>query len=333
MSYFKNHIILIGFIAILFINNIVIAQQSERLVWPVPPNEPKIEYLSSFSNSIDIGVKKSFLRKMWDRFAGNDALEEMLIQPIGITGDKDGNIYVADPGANCVHIFNRTQKTYSQIRGRKGKALKSPVGVAVSDSGLVYISDSELGEIQVFNIDGDYQFTIKGYFQQPTGININQNALYVTDTGSHKIFIFNLDGVYLFEFGNPGTKWGEFNRPIFITKGSLFYVTDAMNFRVQVLDEGFNSLFTIGYQGDVQGTFARPKGVAVDSDENIYIVDGLFDAVQIFDYKGDLLLVFGKGGNGRGEFDMPAGIYIDNNDYIYVVDTLNSRVQVFKYLK
>ena len=332
MNQNTNNIILIGLISFFCINNFVNAQQTERLIWPLLPNEPKIEYLSSFSKSKDIEAESSFLKKIWNRVVGRDPIEEMLIQPVGITGDNDGNIYVADPGAKCVHVFNQTQRKYNKLLGTRSIVLKSPIGVAVSDAGLIFISDSELKEILVFNKVGDFQFTINGYFQQPTGICINKDALYVTDTKLNKIFIFNLNGSYLFEFGSPGMELGEFNRPIFIVKGSLFYITDGMNFRVQVIDEGFNSLFAIGNQGDVQGTFSRPKGVALDSDENIYVVDGLFDAVQIFDYKGDLLLVFGENGIGPGEFDMPSGIYIDDNNKIYIVDTLNRRVQVFKYL-
>ena len=333
MNQNKNNIILIGLISLFSFVNTLLAQQTEKIVWPLPPNEPKIEYLSSFSNSIDIGVKRSFLQKLWNRIVGSNQLDEMLIQPIGITGDNRGNIYVTDPGASCVHIFNLSQEKYSKFIGRKGGSFKSPIGITLSDDGLIYISDSELREIQVFNQVGDFQFKIDGYFQQPTGICIDKNTLYIADTEMHKIFTFDLNGTYLFEYGSPGIELGKFNRPIFIAKRNLFYITDAMNFRVQVVDEGFNSLFSIGSQGNVQGTFSRPKGVALDSDENIYVVDGLFDAVQIFDYRGDLLLVFGNSGNGRGEFDMPSGIYIDEKDQIYVVDTLNRRVQVFKYLK
>ena len=333
MFRYKTNIIISSIITFLIIPNLLIAQKVEKIVWPSQPNEPKIEFLSSFSNSKDIGVKKSFLQNIWDRVTGNDLNEEMLVQPIGVTGDNNGNVYVADPGTKSVHIFNQEKRSYSQIRGKRDNLFKSPIGVAISELGLVYITDSELGQIQVFNTQGDYQFTIKGYFERPTGICINQNTIYVTDTGLHKIFVFSLEGNYIFEYGNLGSNLGEFNRPIFIYKKSLFYIADAMNYRVQVLDDGFNSLFTIGHQGDVQGTFSRPKGIAVDSDENIYVADGLFDAIQIFNYTGELLLVFGKNGNGLGEFDMPAGIYIDNNDQIYIVDTLNRRVQVFKYLK
>lgn len=328
-----SNIIFITIISFSSINSNLIAQDSTQMIWPFPPNEPKISYVSSFSSSKDLGIKKSFFHKLWDRVSGFDHLKEMLVQPIGITGDDNGNIYITDPGADCVHIFNFTEKVYRKILGKNGNLFKSPIGVAVSESGLVFVSDSELGEIQIFQNNGDYEFTLKDHLKRPTGICISQNILYVTDTELHKIFVFSLDGKYLFDFGVPGIKSGEFNRPIFITKKSLLYVIDALNFRVQVLDEGFNNLFSIGHQGDVQGTFSRPKGVAVDSDENIYVVDGLFDAIQIFNFNGELLLVFGKSGIGAGEFDMPAGIFIDNDDQIYVADTLNRRIQIFKHLK
>ena len=275
------------------------------MVWPLPPNEPKIEFLTSFSNSTNIGIKKSFLRKIWDRVIGNDPLEEMLIQPIGITGDNSGNIYVADPGSQRVHIFNPTQKTYNQIRGKKGKPLKTPIGIAVSDSGLVYISDSELGEIQVFNADRNYQFTIKGYFQRPTGICINQDALYVTDTGLHKVFIFDLDGVYLFEFGNQGINQVEFNRPIFIAKKGLFYITDAMNFRVQVFSPEGVYQRNFGLAGNAFPPLDKIKGIALDSEGHIYVTDSAQDMVKIHDSDGRLLLFFGKKGYFYGDFYLP----------------------------
>ncbi|MGA8241461.1 MAG: 6-bladed beta-propeller, partial [Desulfobacterales bacterium] len=85
--------------------------------------------------------------------------------------------------------------------------------------------------------------------------------------------------------------------------------------------------------GDAPGTFARPKGVAADSDGNIYVVDALFDNIQVFDKRGHLLMAFGEHGRGYGDLWLPTGIYIDNNDLIYVSDSSNRRVQIFRYLK
>jgi DNA-binding beta-propeller fold protein YncE len=88
---------------------------------------------------------------------------------------------------------------------------------------------------------------------------------------------------------------------------------------------------TIGREGDGPGTFARPKGVAVDARGNIYVVDGLFDNIQVFSPTGKLLLVIGSAGSGIGQFWSPAGISIDG-DLIYIADTFNHRIQILRAL-
>ncbi|HDO35626.1 MAG TPA: 6-bladed beta-propeller [Nitrospirae bacterium] len=87
-----------------------------------------------------------------------------------------------------------------------------------------------------------------------------------------------------------------------------------------------------GQIGDIPGKFARPKGIAVDSEGHIYVVDAAFNNVQIFNEKGRLLLFFGEMGVGPGKFWLPAGMYIDKNDKIYVADQYNRRIDIFQYL-
>jgi len=83
----------------------------------------------------------------------------------------------------------------------------------------------------------------------------------------------------------------------------------------------------------VPGSFARPKGIALDSDNNLYVVDANHDNFQIFDQEGRLLLFVGGNGSAPGEFYLPSGIYIDGRDRVYVADTFNRRIQVFQFLK
>jgi DNA-binding beta-propeller fold protein YncE len=106
-----------------------------------------------------------------------------------------------------------------------------------------------------------------------------------------------------------------------------------MNFRVQILSANGDFISSFGKQGDVTGTFARPRGVAVDSKGNIYVVDALFNNVQIFDTAGRLLYYFGTQGRGEYQFWMPSGVFVDKDDNIYVSDSYNGRVQIFQLLK
>jgi DNA-binding beta-propeller fold protein YncE len=106
-----------------------------------------------------------------------------------------------------------------------------------------------------------------------------------------------------------------------------------MNFVIRVYDSTGKFLKRIGEIGDVPGSFARPKGVAVDSMGNIYVVDANHDNFQIFNQDGRLLLFIGKNGSAPGEFILPSGIHIDSNDRIFIADTFNRRIQVFQLLK
>jgi DNA-binding beta-propeller fold protein YncE len=110
------------------------------------------------------------------------------------------------------------------------------------------------------------------------------------------------------------------------------YVTDSMNFRIQILSREGRYISSFGQLGDGSGDFNRPKGVAVDSDGHVYVVEGLHDVVQIFDGAGRFLLSFAEPGHGDGELWLATGIAIAD-DRIYVADSSNHRVQVFEYLK
>ena len=100
---------------------------------------------------------------------------------------------------------------------------------------------------------------------------------------------------------------------------------------VQVFDRDLRPVQQIGSHGDLPGYFSQPKGIALDSDDNLYVVDAHFEAVQMFDLAGRLLASFGHEGHGPGEFWLPAGIHIDSNDRIWIADSYNRRVQVFDY--
>lgn len=330
----KNHsifkVVVLSFL--MLISTVVFSQQKERLVWPLPPQKARVEFLYKLSNIKDLGIKKTFLRKAWDWFVGANEKERLFVKPMGIAVDSLGKIYVTDPGARCIHVFNLKNKEYESWEDAGKGTLKSPIAIAIASNGLVYVTDSVLKEVIVYNKDGDVEFTIKGYFQRPTGIVIHHNKLYVVDTALNKVLVFDLNGKLLFKFGKRGLGKGEFNFPVFITARHNLYVVDAMNFRIQEFNDSGKFLAMFGKIGDVQGTFASMKGIAVDNEGHIYIADALLDVFQIFNKKGNLLLVVGNPGPKSGQFDMPLGIFIDNRNKIYVVDALNRRVQVFKYL-
>jgi len=316
-----------------FFNN----KSASALQWPPPPQTPRIIYLGSIKDPTYTGGKESFLKRTLNSIFGEEKTPSSMLRPYGVFADTD-RVYVTDPGMGRLHVINLQQNKYVSVEGSGDEELVSPIGIAVDDRGDIYISDSVLQHVFVFDKERRYlrKFGSSDLFKRPAGLALDGNRLYVVDTHGHRVIVLSKEkGNFLFSFGKNGIENGNFNYPtnIYISNEKLIYVTDSMNFRIQIFDQdgGFRSSF--GKLGDSSGNLSKPKGIAVDSEGHIYVVDSHFDNVQIFDRNGNLLLVFGSSGNGKGEFMLPAGIYIDKLDRIYVADSYNKRIQVFQYLK
>lgn len=310
--------------------------QDQLSVWPSPPQPPRIQYMRSIAGPFDLGIRKSWFKSAVDALFGKEDEEERILRPYGVFADTH-RIYVTDPGAHILHIFDMEGRRHFQIKEARKEELISPIGVAVDKNGEIYLSDSVLHGVFVFDKEGKYLREIGSpeLFVRPSGIALDEERLYVVDTHRHQVLVFlKKNGELIYRIGKNGVGEGEFNYPtnIFIRNG-LLYISDSMNFRVQILRADGNFLFAFGKVGDGSGDFSKPKGIAVDSEGHIYVSDAHFDNVQIFDREGRLLLSFGNTGRGIGEMVLPAGVFIDEKDMVYVADSYNNRVQIFQYLK
>ena len=81
---------------------------------------------------------------------------------------------------------------------------------------------------------------------------------------------------------------------------NILYVSDFGDFNVKQFSSGGEFQGSIGGYGSGPGRFTRPKGIALDRDENLYVVDAAFENVQIFNAEGDLLMHFGGSYKGAG---------------------------------
>lgn len=306
----------------------------EPVVWPKPPAEPRVRYVRSLSGPGDAGIEKSFLRHLAATLFGGTA--EHLIRPTGVA-EAEGVLYVADPGAQALWIFDPANQRFSKVDRVGRTALASPVAVAVGPHGGVFVADSWLKKVFLVDRRGNLLRTVaEDGLERPAGIAYDQTAarLYVADSAGHRITAYSLDGTRLFGWGSRGSGDGEFNHPthLALDRFGRLLATDALNFRVQAFDREGRFLWKMGRHGDGSGDLAAPKGVAADSWGHLYVVDALFDATQIFDQNGVLLLSLGERGVGPGQFWLPGGIFVSGNNRIYVADSYNQRVQVFDFL-
>ena len=300
--------------------------------WPPPPALPVVRWVRAVAGPADWGVSAGFFGRIIDAVTGKE--DERFVRPTGVA-ERDGVLYVADPGTPALWIIDGRQNRLVKVSSAGNASLISPVAVALGPEGSVFVADSVLKEVfQLDRAGTPIGVTISAGLSRPVGLAFDgeRRYLYVADSAAHRVTIYGPDGTVVRTFGANGDQDGEFNGPTYLALGrdGTLLVTDALNYRVQAFDRDGRFLWKMGHQGDGSGDFAAPKGVASDRDGHVYVVDALFDAVQVFDRRGQLLFEFGERGQREGQFWLPGGLFITAEDEICVADSYNRRIQVFR---
>src|SRR3972149_541428 len=174
------------------------SSDKERAAWPLPPEETRISYVMTIEKPKDIGIKKSFFKRVVEIFTGKEP-EPKIHRPSGVISDGNGKVYVSDTGLQVIHVFDYKNKLYKQIFKLQNEPppgrLLSPIGLALDKEENLYVSDSILKKVFVFDKTGKLVYSIgsKGEFGRPTGLALETSGkrLYIADTGNHKIWVYN----------------------------------------------------------------------------------------------------------------------------------------------
>jgi DNA-binding beta-propeller fold protein YncE len=302
------------------------------LVWPLPPDEPRIKFVKIISGPQDLGIGQGSLS---ESIFGED-VEFRFKKPFGVAADGKGRIFVSDIGR--VIVFDEAQKKLLEFGPKSRIQLRVPLGLAVSSDGTLYVTDVALDKVIAFDRQGNAVRTYgkEGDLQNPAAVAVDEarGRLFVVDSKKHYVKAYSLSGESLFTIGERGKDTGKFNFPtgIAVDREGNIYVADSGNFRVQIFDDKGNFVRAFGQVGTGAGSFARLKSIALDSEGHIYTTDSGFNIIQIFDKQGQLLLFFGGIGSNPGYYSLLQGLTIDNNDKIYAVDQMGYRIQVYQYL-
>jgi DNA-binding beta-propeller fold protein YncE len=311
---------------------------SEGIIWPGPPEKPRIKYLWSLW-WVRGGEGGPFLRALAGTEHEVDVEESrespLLTRPHGVFVDDNEILYVTDVG-RAVVVDLKTSESF--IITRMGDLpLSAPIGIAASPDGRIFMADADLALVGIYAPGGrKFLRLLEGWFARPTGLALSAatGRLYVSDSWAHTVYVYDFGGKRLGSIGRRGEGPGEFNYPthVAVDRQGFLYVADTLNFRVQIFspDGEFRSSF--GRAGDSYMEFDKIKGIAVDSEGHIYVTDAVQDMVKIFDREGRILLFFGRKGLFYGQFYLPAGIHVDSRDRVFVADSLNRRVQAFQFL-
>jgi DNA-binding beta-propeller fold protein YncE len=319
-----------------------------QTVWPLPPDEPRVRYLSTFSGAEDVGaVRKDKAASMKDALLGKSRTPDGsraangFVKPFGVAVDGFGRFIVSDTAQAAVFVMDAERHTFVAIGEHTSQApFRVPVGVAVDGSNNIYVGDSGLSRVLVFGPDLGLKRTIGGPSElvAPSGLAVDDSRgrLYVVDARKHVLAVYDLAaGRLVRTVGKRGVGPAEFNFPSAVAVGpdGRVYVSDTMNYRVEIFDANLNYLSSFGTLGVRPGQFRRPKGIAVDADNVVYVVDSDFNNFQMFTPEGEVLMWVGEPGERPGQMQLPAGIAVDRaRRRILVTEQVNKRIQQFERL-
>ncbi len=280
--------------------------------FPPAPDEPRLQFLTSFSSDVDLGRTSGFA----DFVTGTRTAPNRLMKPYGVAL-KDGKVFVCDTMRSAIQEFD-LEKRRSQYFAPRGEGrLLMPINITIDEDGTRYVADTGRKQVVIFSKDGTYVAALGVKDEmRPCDVALSGDRLYVADLKGHGVRVYDkAQRKLLFVIPrDPKTAEGKLFSPtnLALDKQGRLLVSDTGGFVVQVYDLEGKFLRTIGQQGVGYGAFARPKGVAVDRAGLAYVVDASTYVVQIFDPEGRLLLFFGQpGASTQGELALPAGVEID----------------------
>lgn len=330
-------------------------QDTSKLIWPSPPNIGRVRYTSYFAGMpLDYTPEAQQAKKKstWmDRLAGVQdpnnkghfkPVPFQLILPYGMAVNSKGDLYVADQKVGAIFIFNTETKDTNMIANGRDATFAWINGLAFDDDDRLFVTDGKMKRVLIFDKTNKVVDMIKDGLIDPVGIAVDSEnrQLYVVDTQADQVVVYDADSLKeKRRIGTGGKKHelttpGDFSLPTFVAldKDNNVYVTDTMNYRVEIFDADGKFISQIGKHCDGPGCFAHPKGIAVDSDGHIWVADPMLDLLQAFTTDGRLLGMVGGHGSLLGQFSALNGVYIDKNNRIFTSEQYPGRVQMFRYI-
>ena len=250
--------------------------------------------------------------------------------PMRVTGDRAGNLYVADAHHARIRRIDTATGIIDTVAGcgvegysgDGGPAvharIASPHGSALDRHGNVYIADLKNDRIRKVDASTGIITTVAG-------------------TGEHG---YSGDGGLATEamLASPIA--------VYATAVGDLYIADHRNSRIRKVDASTGIITTVAgtgeqdFHGDggpaTHAAISLPRDVALDSNGALYIADGANNRIRKVDPDGTITTIVGTGsekfsGDGgpapKANLSMPYSIALDRDGNLYIVDTGNRRVR------
>lgn len=272
---------------------------------------------------------------------GGPSLSANISAPLGIAGDRDGNIYVADKGNHRIRKISSDGRITTiagtgtpEFSGDGGLAIAagliSPTALVFDKTGNLYVAEESrvrkiavdgtiitLAGTNTSGYSGDGAMATNASMRWPSSIALdNAGNIYVADTGNNRVRRISPDGVIMTVAGNGVRAYSGDGGPA--TSASLadpqgvavdgagnLYISDSSNHRVRKVTTDGTINTVAGF-----GSVPAPGSIVLAS----YSSPG-------YGYSGD-------GGPAKyAALYAPKGLFVDQEANLYIADSGNGRIR------
>ncbi len=274
---------------------------------------------------------------------GDSVAGFQLAQPLGMSVDAEGNIYIADTGNQRVLKCDAQGKLVREVGGFGfgEQQFDRPVDVWVDNGLNVFVADYNNHRLQRY--DKDLNF-ISSYssdeardeslqFRYPAALTLSaQGELFVADHEYNRVLRFEALGKPKASFGDFNWGEGRLERPakIFISRRNEVWVSDSLRHAVLRYDAFGNFSNSFFFEEE-----AAPCGLA-EWEHGIIVTDRKQHRLLFLNEAGEPLAGFGKRGHAENEFEAPAAVIVLREKAhhapirLLVLDSGNNRLQKFE---
>ena len=251
---------------------------------------------------------------------------DKLYSPAGIAVNTTGKIAITDYEGHCVYIFDKESNCLRKIgsQGENAGQFHYPCGVTYLNDDEILIADQWNHRIQQVDVQtGTVVKTFgrngaaKGELSDPVDVCLDeQHRIVVTECGNHRIQVMTQEGETITMFGESGPEKLNYPRSC-VPYENMFLVADGYKNCIKLFDQSGTFLSKFGKQGNEDGQFSWPRGMLLESFNNLLVCDSDNNRVQQFSLDGSY--------TGKTCTDLPApvGIATAPDGRILVASTTN----------
>jgi DNA-binding beta-propeller fold protein YncE len=210
------------------------------------------------------------------------------------------DVYVSDRSTHSIYIYSAEGKYLRTFapKGNLGAPKWAPLALAFGTDGSLYVTDirgldAKAHRVLEFDPDGTlvHSMGTTGQLTYPNGIAVDSHGnIEVSDSNNGRLVVFNVAGKILATISR-GVGEGDLGMPrgAAIDDSGRLFVVDTADHMVRAYtigDSGTTPAYigSFGGEGQLDGTFEYPNGIATDTRAHIYITDRENNRVQVWGY-------------------------------------------------